>query len=539
MAKKRNRGRGKAAKARDGFSIDPANPAAAARDLGAPGLGAVADMLRGIGFETVGTGFLRARRLGYDELAALAIQGLPQRILNLLPTEALAAGYSLDCGPVTPTMDAAARLAGFADWEAAAAAEDRLARDLGVDRCVRETWQAARTFSDAIGVVGYPALPRADGRGRESFLEPAPFGRPIVWMREWDRRDFTPGRPDRDPSSATFAQPEYFDIFNTRAKHPGDEALPGLGRVHRSRCIRLTTDDGYSVLQRGAEQLAALLSGGSSAAALLAKAGGLIWEQVDWAEQVAQDEAGARKIIDAAIRAWSSMNVLILPPGSKVTSPVSGSLSGVDSTQYALAWLVSGCFGIPMSKLFGLQPSGFSSDENSRDTWDRQLESGRTFIAPSILHLRKHTWAQTLRGFVPADMSVKWNPIRTPTTTERAGALGAMADALSKVHGLGVIDPVGISAALSAVPEADDIEFSEPPATGPATDPAASAAAQLPGTWLTAGDLEARTGVPVRKIKGLGRRRKIGRRLIGGEYEYRLEDVVQHVQQSIQEPLTG
>ena len=280
MARK-GKGKGRKVAQRDSFGLDPTNPTAGFAQ--GPGLGVVYDLLKHMGFDSVGTFFARGRTLDSAQLAALYTHGLAKRIADLLPAEAMAAGYALDPGVVTPGMELAARRAGYADFEAATKAEAALARNLQVDRCLVETWQRARVYGEALGVVGYAP------DGKPPYSKPAPYGRKILWLQTWDRREYQPDGWVTDPGSARYRKPRVFEIHTTKATNYRDPGMSGPGKVHYTRTIRLQTDDGRSIYQRGAEELAAFLTGAGAAAGTLSKAGGLIWEQADWDAMIDQD----------------------------------------------------------------------------------------------------------------------------------------------------------------------------------------------------------------------------------------------------------
>lgn len=505
--------------ARDGFGLDPLDPASARER----GLGIVVDPRTGPD-DSAGVRFAQSRDLGLDEITALLTTGLGKRAVDLLPEEALAAGYTVTTGPTTADMEERARACGWGSWEDAAEAEQTLAENLDVLGSVRRTWQAARAYGDALGVLGF-----ADGRPSA----PAPYGsgrNDLMWIRTVDRRDFTIRGAVRDLGAANFGDALQYDVHNVRPRNPRrDPFLPGLGTVHPSRAFRLTTDDGLSIFQRVAEPLAALLSGLQATRALLGKAGGMVFYQPGWAEMVSADEDTARRVVDGNLRAWSQTNTMILEAdGSRVESPLAGSLSGVDSALAPLMAHVAANLGIPMSKFYMLMPAGFSSDENSRLVWNLSLERGRTFIAPYLLAVRQHTWAQVLRGMVPRTMRVAWNPLSPPSTSERAAALTAFAGALTALRALEVMGPEGCAAAIGNLPEAQGLELS-PPDDGP-EDPT--------DTWVTPAEGEAFTGVPVRMIRRLGELHRVRRRMVLGRWEYALADL-QRVAAASVEPAEG
>lgn len=525
MGRKRQRKKD-AARARDGVNLDPLNPAASGRS--ASGLGVIVDVVRGVGQETQGTYFCRPRDLTDGECTALYTQGLTKRMIDLLPAETLAGGFVIDPGEVTGAMEIAARKAGFDDFAAAVEAEAAMARRLDVTGVLRRTWQMARVYGDAIAVVGYPE----DAESRDAFAGPAPYGRPINWMRVWDRRDFRPRDYERSPSSPRYGEPQRFDVFTTRPRSVRDEHLPGLGLVHASRCLRLQTDDGRSFFQRVVNSLAALMAGSTSGTNMIGKAGGLSLGVENWEHAIEADEATSRKVIYENLRAWNAGNPMVWPKGMvEIDSPQSGSLSGIADALYTYAWLVCADAGIPMSKLFLLMPGGFSTDESSRINWELTVETARDFIAPSILVLRRHTWAATLGApAYPADLEVQWKPIRAPTTAERAEALKVFAEALQVVGRVTGAPPAALAEALARIPEADGLDLELPEADPVETDAAEEPPTPPPGTWRTAAEIAEAAGTRPNRIEAMARERTdegaplVHRRKEGSRWVYHQEE---------------
>lgn len=110
---------------------------------------------------------------------------------------------------------------------------------------------------------------------------------------------------------------------------------------------------------------------------------------------------------------------------------------------------------------------------------------------------------------------------------------------------------VAAQAALRA-PAAAPTAPAAPPSSGPApatapgpgqetTDApeAVPPPAVVAGTWVEAGEAEARSGVVARKVKALGRAGRIGRRKLGSRWEYRLEDLLRVAAEAVLEPDPG
>ena len=438
-------------------NIDPTAPSRLREGSG--GLGVFVDLINGIGTTTQGVRFAHPRILDNTECTWLYSQGLPKRIIDLLPNETLASPYTV--APLRPTLglELLARKAGFADLSEAEEAEQALALQLDVGGAIRRAWQRARVYGRAVAVVGYPGDP-----GRNPFREEAPWGREINWVKVWDKREYRPASWCKEPTSSRFGLPDVYDIYDTRPRVYFDEHLSGLGLVHPSRLVELQTDDGLSFFQRVINSLSMILAGGGATASALRKLGGMIFEIDNWDHAIRADEETSRRIVRSNVDAWSSGNPMIWPKGKiAVSSPGQGALSGVDSSLYTLAWLLCADAGVPLSKLFFLIPGGFSTDESSRTNWDTTLHAARSYIETSIIALRRHTWAATLGSeYVPSHLRVGWQALKTPTTAERAEALGSFADALGKAAALTGADPDALRAALESLPEASELDLAPP-----------------------------------------------------------------------------
>jgi phage-related protein (TIGR01555 family) len=130
---------------------------------------------------------------------------------------------------------------------------------------------------------------------------------------------------------------------------------------------------------------------------------------------------------------------------------VVGKEESIESFQYTFAGLsdiyndfmldISGACDIPVTKLFGRSPAGMNatgeSDENNYyDMIGQQQES---VLKPKIMKILPVMFMSEF-GKIPDDLSIKFNPARTPSDEKMAELIGKKVTAIKDVYDVGIIN---------------------------------------------------------------------------------------------------
>lgn len=96
------------------------------------------------------------------------------------------------------------------------------------------------------------------------------------------------------------------------------------------------------------------------------------------------------------------------------------SFTGINDIYESFMLDISGAAEIPVDKLFGRSPSGFNNGEETlQNYYDTIQEKQETYVRPPLEKLLKIITMSTL-GKIPDDMEVVFNPVRRPSSMEKA-----------------------------------------------------------------------------------------------------------------------
>ena len=440
-------------------------------DLDAQGstLSPVYDPARGLGLETRYTAFRPIREIGPEEVKGLYSDGIGRRIVELPVDLALRTWPLIDVDP--EYQEAAVRVA-----EAGEA--------LDMARWIRRAAIWARRDGWSLSIQGWTTA-----GDLQPWNEPRrPVGADLLWIRPAYRWDCANPTDYFGPDSAHFGEARWISVYRMRPDVEGDIGYlwgSDLGTVHGSRFTRLSTTTGRTEYERVAQYLAQLLAGGGGVAGALSRANVGVFSIPDWAQKVRRNDAEAYGRIRAHFEALSSFAPLVLDAGSNGKGAetfemlANASLGGTESALFALSWLVSAAAPIPMVELFGLEPSGFSSGEETTRRFHDSLEQIRRWAEPAIRAVYDGLWASELgRPSIPPYRLV-WAPIRSPSLEERTALTTSLLTTAERSLALGLTTPAAVQAGLAQTAEADLWAWESAPPV------AATGALEMPAATLT------------------------------------------------------
>ena len=277
-----------------------------------------------------------------------------------------------------------------------------------------------------------------------------------------DRHEITPSPETIGELGPMLGYPLYYTLNS--AGGPGD-GLYGM-RVHHSRVLRCIGVDlpgesrrveqswGASVVERAYDRILALDSATHGAANLMYRSFLRVIHVKRLREILA---AGGRtqqalEKMFAMIRLMQSNEGITLLDGEDTFSTHGWTFAGMYDALQAFAEQIGGATGIPLVRLLGQSPKGFSSGESDLriyyDTILTQVEDDRRPLDIVLLNiLSRHLWGRAL----PDDATVEYQSLYTPTEVEKSQIATADAQGVAGLHQANII---GKARALSELKDA-------------------------------------------------------------------------------------
>lgn len=180
---------------------------------------------------------------------------------------------------------------------------------------------------------------------------------------------------------------------------------------------------GISVLERLYDRMIAFDSASTGAAQLVYKSY-LRTYKVDGLREVAGGNANALnglvKQMELMRRYQGIEGITLVDMKDEFEAQVHGAFSGLSDVISSMAEQISGALGIPMTRLFGQSPKGFSNDDNSiRNYHDKIKQHQESDLRAGAL-LCYQCAAQSEGITVPDHFALQFNPLGQLTATDKA-----------------------------------------------------------------------------------------------------------------------
>lgn len=367
---------------------------------------------------------------------------------------------------------------GVRPWfEVEADTEGKLVKELDrlkARQALREAGYWARLYGGSIILMGFAdgldlAVPRTASDKEMTFLKAYPRTR--TWFTQEDL-----GKE----GSAYYDQAEWFMI----TKLDGTQV-----RVHRSRCLcmfgapapgdKFTSQTlelrfwGTSVLQAGFDRLAALGTSFQAIDNLLQEFAVGKFKITGLAEILSSNNTkplyDRMEIIKASMGVINA--VLMDADANEDYTREIVPLSGVTDYLDRVMMMVSGVWGIPMTRLFGRSPAGLSATgESDLKTYYDEVQNWQTTEAGSIMTDLVRILNVRIKAVAEDDIKLVWGNPNSPTPVESLTMKKTQADTMVAYINAGVLTPQevrenvfagGHSFEISVDPEE---ELPEPPA---------------------------------------------------------------------------
>ena len=127
-------------------------------------------------------------------------------------------------------------------------------------------------------------------------------------------------------------------------------------------------------------------------------------------------------------------------------------LSGLDDVIMTNYQAVSGASNVPVTKLLGTAPKGFTTGENEDKNYNQELESIQEHDLTELVE-RHHQLVMKSCGLEVLDLTVNWRPTDSPTAKELAEINKTKADTYSSLVMSGVVDSSEVRTVLVKNPD--------------------------------------------------------------------------------------
>ncbi|VXD05831.1 conserved hypothetical protein [Enterobacterales bacterium 8AC] len=319
---------------------------------------------------------------------------------------------------------------------------------------LNDTIKWARLYGGAIGVV------MIDGQEMETPLRIETVGKgAFKGVMVMDRWMVNPTVQDRETElGPDFGRPRFYQVVTTSTNIPA-------WKIHHSRVIRfdgvtlpyqqmLTENDwGMSVVERIFDRLLAFDSATTGAAQLVYKAHLRTYSINDLRKILGMGGPAMSALLKHMdmIRQYQSIEGMTLMDASDKFESHTYSFSGLSDVIAQFGEQVSGALGIPLVRLFGQSPAGFSTgDADLANYYDgvgtqqeRRLRRPVHKLA-SIIHMSE------LGKPIPDDFAFEFNPLWQMSETDRSTVASNTVTALT-----GAVDS-GIMTAYAAAQQLRD-----------------------------------------------------------------------------------
>lgn len=315
--------------------------------------------------------------------------------------------------------------------------------DYGVWASICDTIKWARLYGGAIAVIltegaDYEKPLRVESIGENTFRGLLVLDR---WMIQPSMGELI------TEMGKNIGMPKYYEVM------AGLNSLPGM-KIHHTRVLRFDGIRlpyyqklfenlwGLSVVERMLDRLLAFDSATQGAAQLLYKSHLRIVGVKGFREALAAGGATEAAVIRQFeyIRRMQTNEGLTVLDGEDTFDIKTSGFGGIPELIEQFATQVSGAVQIPIVRLFGQSPSGFSTGETDlRNYYDQVHRLQENQLRPQLNKLFEVISMSVLGGKLPEDFEFKFNPLWTLSDSEKSTIAGTNVNTIGAAFTSGAI----------------------------------------------------------------------------------------------------
>lgn len=251
-----------------------------------------------------------------------------------------------------------------------------------------------------------------------------------------------------DISDPDFGKPEYYLVSS--------DSMHKTIKIHHSRLIKMvgrslpyweeTAEDywGASELEHVFEELQKRDNTSANIAFLIFLANIRVLKTTGLSQMITLgDQNAVQKVYDAAVRINQLMcntGVMVMDNEDSMEQHQHNQFSGMNDIYESFMLDISGAAEIPVDKLFGRSPAGFSNGEETLQNYYDSIQEKQESIVHDDLDKLIRIISMSAIGEVPEDLEIVFNPVRRPADMEKADLGYKLWQPISEALAQNVID---------------------------------------------------------------------------------------------------
>lgn len=251
-----------------------------------------------------------------------------------------------------------------------------------------------------------------------------------------------------DISDPDFGKPEYYLVSS--------DSMHKTIKIHHSRLIKMvgrslpyweeTAEDywGASELEHVFEELQKRDNTSANIAFLIFLANIRVLKTTGLSQMITLgDQNAVQKVYDAAVRINQLMcntGVMVMDNEDSLEQHQHNQFSGMNDIYESFMLDISGAAEIPVDKLFGRSPAGFSNGEETLQNYYDSIQEKQESIVHDDLDKLIRIISMSAIGEVPEDLEIVFNPVRRPADMEKADLGYKLWQPISEALAQNVID---------------------------------------------------------------------------------------------------
>lgn len=251
-----------------------------------------------------------------------------------------------------------------------------------------------------------------------------------------------------DISDPDFGKPEYYLVSS--------DSMHKTIKIHHSRLIKMvgrslpyweeTAEDywGASELEHVFEELQKRDNTSANIAFLIFLANIRVLKTTGLSQMITLgDQNAVQKVYDAAVRINQLMcntGVMVMDNEDSLEQHQHNQFSGMNDIYESFMLDISGAAEIPVDKLFGRSPAGFSNGEETLQNYYDSIQEKQETIVHDDLDKLIRIISMSAIGEVPEDLEIVFNPVRRPADMEKADLGYKLWQPISEALAQNVID---------------------------------------------------------------------------------------------------
>lgn len=226
-----------------------------------------------------------------------------------------------------------------------------------------------------------------------------------------------------NPLSENYLLPEHYRVQGGKQQIHWSHFARFTGARLPRRLMAITQGWGDSKVRQCLDDIKDVVASKDGIAELMQEANIDTITRIGLSEELASDQEEAiRKRYELFSQMKSIVNMALLD-GDETLDRQTLSLSGVAPVMDNLMLWLSGCVGIPATKLFGMAPAGLSSTgEGDLNNYYDGLTADRSHSLGRPLSYLDQAMVRSAVGNMPDDFDFSWNPLKKPDVMEQSQA---------------------------------------------------------------------------------------------------------------------